>query len=187
MVKGVSAFHFEHNGICRGCSLGKNAKKTFPSSDKRSKGILDLIHSNTCEPMSRPSMGGCSYYVFFIDDFSCKTWIYFLKSKNETFIKFKEFKALVEKQTRRCIRALRTDNGEEFTSHGFDDFCRGVGIKRELTVPYNPQQNGVVERKNRSICEAAKAMMSDLDLPSSLWEKQLVQSYMFRIEALMLH
>ena len=64
---------------------------------------------------------------------------------------------------------MRSDNGGKFRSHDFDDFCRDAGIKRELTVPYNPQQNGVAERKNRSICEAAKAMMSDLDLPSSLW------------------
>ena len=89
---------------------------------KRTKGILALIHSDTCGPMSTTSMSGCSYYVIFIDDFSRKTWIYFLKSKNENFKKFKEFKALVEKQTRKCIRALRMDNGGEFTSHGFDDF-----------------------------------------------------------------
>lgn len=169
MVKGMPVFHFEHNGICRGYALGTYAKRTFLSSDKRSKGILDLIHSNTCGLMSAPSMSGCSYYMTFIDNFSQKTWIYFLKSKNETFNKFKEFKALIEKQTRKCIHALRMDNGGEFTSHGFDDFYREKGIKRELMVPYNPQQNGVAKMKNRSICEVAKAMMSDLDLPSSLW------------------
>jgi hypothetical protein len=64
---------------------------------------------------------------------------------------------------------LRTDNGGEFESHQFDDFCKEVGIKRQLTVPYNPQQNGIAERKNRTICEAAKAMMCDQDLPTSLW------------------
>lgn len=64
---------------------------------------------------------------------------------------------------------LRTDNGGEFTSHGFDDFCRDSGIKRDLTMLYNPQQNGVAERKNRSICEATKAMIHDQDLLMSLW------------------
>lgn len=57
----------------------------------------------------------------------------------------------------------------EFVSHDFDDFCQDAGIKRELTIPYNPQQNGVPERKNRTICEATKAMMCDQDLPTSLW------------------
>ena len=73
----------------------------------------------------------------------------------------------IEKQTGSHIRALRSDG--EFDSHHFKDLCREAGIKRELSVPYNPQQNGVAERKNRTICEAAKAMMHDLDLPTSIW------------------
>jgi hypothetical protein len=116
-------------------------------------------------------MNGCLYYVIFIDDFPRKSWIYFLKSKNETFSKFLEFKALIENQTGKHIRTLRTDNGGEFESHQFDDFCKKVGIKRQLVVPYNPQQNGIVERKNKTICEVAKAMMCDQDLPTSLWEE----------------
>jgi transposase InsO family protein len=94
---------------------------------------------------------------------------FFLKAKNETFSKFLEFKALIENQIRKHIRALRTDNRGEFESHQFDDFCKVVGIKRQLTVPYNPQRNGIVERKNRTICEATKAMMCDQDFPTSLW------------------
>jgi transposase InsO family protein len=87
--------------------------------------------------MLAPSLSGYLYYVIFIDDFSRKTWIYFLKTKNESFSKFQEFKALVENQIGRHIRALRTNNGGEFVSHDFDDFCQDAGIKRELTVPYN--------------------------------------------------
>ena len=160
--------HFDHNEVCKGCMLDKNVKKSFPSSIKRSKEVLELIHSNICGPMSSPSLSGYLYYVIFIDDYSRKTWIYFLKTKGETFGKFQEFKALVEKQTSKNIYALRTDNGGEFESHYFDGFCKEEGIKRQLIVPYNPQQNGVVERKNRTICEAAKAMMFDQDLPNSL-------------------
>jgi transposase InsO family protein len=107
--------------------------------------------------------------VIFIDDCSSKSCIYFLKTKNETFDKLKEFKALVENQIGRHIRILRSDNGGEFESHHFDYLCREEGIKRELLVPYNPQHNGVVERKNKTICEVAKAMLCDLDLPLSLW------------------
>jgi transposase InsO family protein len=108
-------------------------------------------------------------YVIFIDDYSRKCWIYFLKAKSDTFDKFKEYKAFIEKKTRKHIRILRTDNGGEFESLQFEHFRKSAGIKRQLTVPYNPQQNGVVERKNRTICEAAKAMMFDQDLPNSLW------------------
>jgi len=70
-----------------------------------------------------------------------------MKQKSEIFSKFQEFKALVEKQTGKNIRILRTDNGGEFESHHFEDFCKEAGIKRQLTVPYNPQQNGVAREK----------------------------------------
>jgi hypothetical protein len=84
MARGMPTFHFDHDGICRACVLGKNIKKSFPNSNSRSKGILDLIHSDICGPMSSPSLNGFLYYVIFIDDFSRKSWIYFLKAKNET-------------------------------------------------------------------------------------------------------
>jgi hypothetical protein len=167
----MPTFQFDHDGIYRGCVLGKKIKKYFPNSNSRSKGILDLIHLDISGRMSSPSLNGCPYYVIFIDDFSRKSWIYFLKAKNETFIKYLEFKTLIENQTEKHIRALRTDNGVEFESHQFDEFYKEVGIKRQLIVPYNPRQNGIVERKNRTICEAAKAMMFDQDLPTSLWAK----------------
>ena len=92
----------------------------------------------------------------FIDDYSRKTWIYFLKAKNEVFGKFKEFKALIENHLEKRIKTFRTDNGGEYTSKYFESFCKDAGVKRELTTPYNPQQNGVPERKNRTIMEAVK-------------------------------
>jgi transposase InsO family protein len=106
-----------------------------------------------------------------IDDYSRKCWIYCLKAKSDTFDKFKEYKAFIEKHTGKHIRILRTDNGGEFESLQFEDLCKSTGIKRQLNMPYNPQQNGVVERKNMTICEAAEAMMFDQDLPNSLWEE----------------
>jgi transposase InsO family protein len=169
MVCGMLSIAFSKNEICKGCMLGKNIKKAFPSSDSRAQGILDLVHSDVCGPMSSPSLSGCLYYVIFIDDLYRKCWIYFLKAKSDTFDKFKEYKAFIERQTRKHIRTLRTENGGEFESLQFEDFCKEAGIKRQLTVPYKPQQNGIAKRKNRTICEAAKAMMFDQDLPNSLW------------------
>lgn len=147
MVTGMPPIKLIHDRVCKGCALGKNVRKPYSSSSRRSKGILDLIHFDMCGPMSAPSFGGCLYYVIFIDDFSCKTWIYFMKENNETFAKFQKFKTFIEKQTGLHIHALRSDNGGEFDSHHFIDLCQDLGIKRELTIPYNPQQNGVVERK----------------------------------------
>jgi hypothetical protein len=171
MVTRLPEIQVNPDGVCKGCAQGKNVKNPFPSSDSRAKGVLDIVHSDVCGPMSTPSLNGYIYYVSFIDDYSRKTWIYFLKSKGEVFGKFKEFKALVENLTERKIKTLRSDNGGEFTSDEFLYFCKEVGIKRELSTPYNPQQNGVAERKNQTIMEAVKAMIHDQDLPMYLWEE----------------
>ncbi|KAH9291809.1 hypothetical protein KI387_043002 [Taxus chinensis] len=168
-VTGVPEVSTEHDDVCKGCVLGKFAKASFPRSDNRSKGVLDLVHSDVCGPMSTKSLRGYVYYVTFIDDFSRKTWIYFLKTKDEVFSHFQEFKALVENSTGRKIKVLRSDNGGEYKGNDFQDLCTREGIKREWTVPYNPQQNGVAERKNHSISEAARAMLHDQDMPRYLW------------------
>jgi transposase InsO family protein len=143
MVTGVPDFSTEHQELCKGCALGKYTKTAFPSSDSRAAGILDLIHSDVCGSMSSTSLTGCLYYVIFIDEFSQKSWTVFMKTKGQVFSRFQEFKALVENQTGKKIIVLRTDNGVEYTSKEFMDFCAGEGIRRELTVPYNPQQNGL--------------------------------------------
>jgi hypothetical protein len=130
MVYGMPSISLSKNEICKGCMLGKNIKKAFPNSDNRAQGILDLVHYVVCGPMSSPSLSGCLYYVIVIDDYSKKCWICFLKDKSDTFDQFKEYKALIEKQTGKHIRILRTYNGKEFESLQFEDFYKSVGIKR---------------------------------------------------------
>jgi hypothetical protein len=169
MVKGLPEIHVQHDGICRGCSLGKNVKGSFLSSDNRSKGILDLIHLDVCGPMNVASLNGYLYYVIFINDHSQKTWIYFLKTKDGVLARFQEFKAQVENLIGKRIKVLRSDNGGEYTSMYFSDIYIETGIKREYIVPYNPQQNGVAERKNRTIIEATKVMIHDQNLPKIMW------------------
>lgn len=119
--------------------------------------------------MTPKSLGGHLYYVTFIDDYSRKTWIYLMKSKDEIFTKFQEFKVEVENLTERRIKILMYDNGGEYTSKEIIAFCKKSRIKRELIVPYNPKQNGVAERKNWSIEESVKAMLHDQDLSKFLW------------------
>jgi hypothetical protein len=85
MVTRLLEIQVNPDGVCKGCSQGKNVKNPFPSSDSRAKGVLDIVHSNECGPMPAPSLSGYIYYVYFIDDYSHKTWIYFLKSKGEVF------------------------------------------------------------------------------------------------------
>jgi len=104
-------------------------------------------------------MGGAKYFVTFIDDFSRKVWLYLLKTKDECFIRFKEFKALVETQSEHKIKAFRSDNGGEFMSKAFIKFLVDHGIAKETSTPYRPQQNGVAERANRTIIEIARSMI----------------------------
>ena len=94
-----------------------------------------------------------------------------MQKKDQTFLRFCEFKDLAEKESRKKIKALISDNGGEYVSQRFKDFCAAEGIKRELMAPHNPQHNGVAERKNRSIVGATRAMLHDQSLPLHLWAK----------------
>ena len=93
---GLPNMKIKHEGICKGCAKGKNIKNPFLKSETKTKGTFELIHLDVCGPMYSTSLSGFEYYITFIDDFSIKTWTYFLKAKNEVFEKFKEFKALIE-------------------------------------------------------------------------------------------
>jgi hypothetical protein len=130
-------FGTEHQKICRGCALGKNSNVSFQSSDSRSKKILDIVHSYVCGQISVPSASGFRYYMTFIDDYSRRTWIYFIKTKDEVFSQFKEFKALVENQKGKKIKVLSLDDKGEYTSNEFNNLCKEAWIKREMTFPFN--------------------------------------------------
>ena len=110
VVEGILEIQAKHDGVCKGCAKGKNTKKTFPSSESKAKGILEIIHFDVCSPMSSNSLSGYAYYVSFIDDFSRKTWVYFMKNKYDVFRKFKEFKALIENHTKNKIKTFNSLN-----------------------------------------------------------------------------
>ena len=105
---GFLEFGDQHGGVCHGCSLGRNDKRPFQSSDSRDKGTSNLIHSYLCGMISVATLSGYLYFVTFIDDYSQKIWIYFLQTKesNEVLDRFKEFKPLVENQIGRRIKVL---------------------------------------------------------------------------------
>jgi len=122
MVTSLPEFSMEHHDVCKRCVLEKYTNTLFLSSDSRAASILDLVHSDVCGLTSHVSLSGCEYYVTFIDDHSKKTWIFFQKTKDEVFKRFQEFKALVQNQTGRKIKVLRSDNEGEFTSTEMKEF-----------------------------------------------------------------
>nr|GEU73882.1 cysteine-rich RLK (receptor-like protein kinase) 8 [Tanacetum cinerariifolium] len=119
--------------------------------------------------MKTESLAGNKYFLLFTDDFSRMSWVYFLRQKSESFKYFRKFKALVEKQSGKALKFLRTDRGGEFTSKDFDAFCDERGIRRQLTASYTPEQNGVAERKNRTVVEMARSMLKQKGMPDSFW------------------
>ena len=120
----MSKFKNDHEAVCQGCVEGKHTRGPFPSSVIKTSDVLQLIRSDLSGMLPMTSLGGCFYYMTFIDDFSRKTWIYFLKKKDEAFMWFRTFKALVENSTRKKINILRTDNGTEYETNEFKNFCR---------------------------------------------------------------
>lgn len=105
--------------------------------------------------------------MLIVDDSSRMMWVYLLPSKHEAFTAFMKFKLLIENQTDLKIKVMRTDRGGEFCGKIFNEFCEAAGIKRHLTAPYTPQQNGVVERRNRTVLEMAQSLLKSATLPST--------------------
>ncbi|WKA00249.1 hypothetical protein VitviT2T_018628 [Vitis vinifera] len=155
---------------CESCELGKQQRQPFPQNmSKRATHKLELIHSDICGPMSTTSLSNNVYFALFIDDLSRMTWVYFLKTKSQVLFVFKSFKKMVETQSGQNVKVLRTDNGGEYISKEFNVFCQEAGIVHQLTAPYSPQQNGISERKNRTVMEMARCMLFEKKLPKLLW------------------
>ncbi|KAG7582944.1 Zinc finger CCHC-type superfamily [Arabidopsis suecica] len=147
-----------------------HTRHAFPQATAyRDTKRLELIHGDLCGPITPSTSAGNMYIFVLIDDFSRYMWTILLKDKSDAFCKFKIFKTMVEKETEEKIQTLRTDRGGEFVSLEFNSFCEEFGIKRHLTAPYSPQQNGVVERRNRTMMEMTRSMMKHMHLPNYLW------------------
>eukprot|EP00253_Pinus_taeda_P023081 PITA_23081 len=158
--------------FCENCIYGKQKRVRFLRVGKEKKSEkLELVHTDVWGPAQVSSLCGSRYYVTFIDDATRKTWIYCIKNKSDVFDTFKKWKALVEIETGKKLKCLRSDNGGEYCSKEFDRYCSEHGIRREKTVPRTPQENGVSERMNRTIMERAREPSSSLDggVPEEAW------------------
>ncbi|KAK8685914.1 hypothetical protein V6N13_124946 [Hibiscus sabdariffa] len=144
-------------------------KAPFSGKGERASDLLGLIHSDVCGPMNTQARGGYQYFITFTDDFSRYGYIYLMRHKSEALEKFKEFKNEVQNQHGKSIKALRSDRGGEYLSQDFDELLKECGIVSQLTPPGTPQWNGVSERRNRTLLDMVRSMMSHTDLPTSFW------------------
>ena len=160
--------------FCEQCVLGKQKRVKFGTVIHNTEGILDYIHTGVWGPTKTASLGGKHYFVTFVDDFSRRVWVYTLKSKDEVFETFLVWKKMVENQTGRKIKVLRSDNGTEYRNDQFSIFCKKEGISRHFTVRDTPQQNGVAERMNRTLLEKVRCMLSNAGLGKQFWAEAVM-------------
>ncbi|GJQ90739.1 putative RNA-directed DNA polymerase [Tanacetum coccineum] len=176
LVHGLKAIK-KPDTLCKGCLEGKQTRNPYPTHTLyKEKEKLKLIHADICGPISPEIPAGNRYFFLFVDDFSHVMWVYMLKSKDEALDMFHKFRVLVENETGVKVKTLRTDCGGEFNSKGFIEYCDETGLKHHFTAPYSPQQNGVVERRNRSVFEMARSMMKSMEVPDTLWGEAVRQA-----------
>lgn len=169
MVDGIKISDCGIKAQCEVCLKAKVTRLPFESSKGRSNTVLDLIHTDVCGPMQTCSPGGKRYVLTFIDDFSRYTTIYLLKEKSEVRDKLKEFVAMMKTKFGHKPKVFRSDRGGEYVGNKLQEWLKLEGIQAQFTAPYTPQQNGVAERKNRSLIEMARCMLEDAGLEKIFW------------------
>eukprot|EP00253_Pinus_taeda_P014004 PITA_14004 len=153
----------------QGIEFGKQTRTNFLEKEGSASMPLELVHTDVCGPFRKKTPRGEEYLILFIDYFSRFVWLGLMKHKDEAFEKFKSFKALVENESSYKIKSLSSDRGGEFTSNEFFYFCEEHGIRREFSTTRTPQQNGVVERMNRTVQQMARAMLDESRTPATFW------------------
>ncbi|XP_058448892.1 uncharacterized protein LOC131428851 [Malaya genurostris] len=169
----VSGFILKDCGehiVCECCLKGKLAPKPFPpTTERKTSRLLEIIHTDLCGPMETTTPSGNRYLMTLIDDFSRYTTVYLLKSKCEAAARIKQYVRLVENQFGRKPLIIHSDGRGEYGNRELKDFYETEGIKSRYTTPYSPQQNGIAERKNRSLQEMAICMLADADMEKLFW------------------
>ncbi|GKB18351.1 putative ribonuclease H-like domain-containing protein, partial [Tanacetum coccineum] len=170
LVKGLPSKIFENDHSCVACQKGKQHKASYKTKLVNSiRQTLNLLHMDLFSPTNVKSLMKKSYSPVVTDDFGRFSWVFFLATKDETRGIIKTFITEIVNQLDHKVKVIRSDNGTEFKNSIMNQFCEIKGIKREFSVARTPQQNGVAERKNRTLIEAARTMLVDSKLPTTFW------------------
>ncbi|GJU26325.1 retrovirus-related pol polyprotein from transposon TNT 1-94 [Tanacetum coccineum] len=170
LVRGLPKLKFEKDHLCSACALGKSTKKPHkPKSEDTNQEKLYLLHMDLCGPMRVASVNGKKYILVIVDDYSRFTWVKCLRSKDEAPAFIINFLKMIQVRLKETVRRIRTDNGTEFVNQTLREYYEKVGISHETSVARSPQQNGVVERRNHTLIEAARTMLIYAKAPLFLW------------------
>jgi transposase InsO family protein len=132
---------------------------------------LELLHMDLFGPVAYLSIGGSKYGLVIVDDFSRYTWVFFLQDKSETQGTLKRFLRRAQNEFELKVKKIRSNNGSEFKNLQVEEFLEEEGIKHEFSTPYTPQQNSVVERKNRTLIDMARMMLGEFKTPERFWSE----------------
>ncbi|GJU75027.1 retrovirus-related pol polyprotein from transposon TNT 1-94, partial [Tanacetum coccineum] len=160
LVRGLPKLKFKKDHLCSAYAMGKSKKKPYkPKSEDTNQEKLYLLHMDLCGPMCVASVNGKKYILVIVDDYSRFIWVKCLRSKDEALDFIIKFLKMIQVRLKAPIRRIRTDNGTEFVSQTLREYYEQVGISYETSVARSPQQNGVIERRNRTLIEAARIML----------------------------
>ncbi|KAJ9545582.1 hypothetical protein OSB04_025289 [Centaurea solstitialis] len=170
LVTGLPSLRFTKEQLCSACEMGKIKKSSHKLKvEHNTSKPLQLLHMDLCGPMRVQSINGRKYVLVIVDDFSRYTWVNFLRSKDGASDIIISFIRNVQVRLQLPVQVIRTDNGTEFKNRKLDSFLDSVGITHTFSAARTPQQNGVVERKNRTLVEAARTMLTFSKLPLHFW------------------
>ncbi|KAG9449460.1 hypothetical protein H6P81_009425 [Aristolochia fimbriata] len=164
------------NDMCHACRIIKSTTLPFSSSQTRPPSNLQTISADIWGPCPITSFNGYHYYISFVDHYSHFTWLFLLSSKTEVPSIFAKFQILVENQFSAKIKVFQSDGGTEFMSKKFQDLLSSSGIHHNVSCPYTPQQNGLVERKHRHIVEMGLTLLAQASMPKSHWDSAFATS-----------
>ncbi|GJT74320.1 retrovirus-related pol polyprotein from transposon TNT 1-94 [Tanacetum coccineum] len=168
LVRGLPRLKFEKDHLCSACQLGKSKKHTnSPKTENTNLEVLNTLHMDLCGPMRVQTINGKKYILVIVDDYSRFTWVKFLRSKDETLEVVIKFLKQIQVSLNKTVRFICTDT--EFVNHDLTQYYESVSIFHKKSVPRTPQQNGIVERRNRTLIEAARTMLIFSKAPMFLW------------------
>nr|GEX54097.1 putative ribonuclease H-like domain-containing protein [Tanacetum cinerariifolium] len=177
LVQGLPKMKFEKDHLCSAYEQGKIHQKHHKSkTDFASNKPLYLLHIDLCGPMRVKSINGKRYVLVVVDDYSWYTWVFFLHYKDEASEVIISFIKKIQVNLQLQVQRVRTDNGTEFKNKTLAKFFDEVGITQQFSAARTQQQNGVVERRNQTLVEATRTMLTFANLPSFLWAKAIVTS-----------